>query len=272
MQTIKIKNLSVSIDNEKILSDINLTINQGDVIAIMGPNGHGKSTLFKAIMKHYSLSYDMGDILFDDVSINDYETNDIAQQKVFLATQNPIEIPGLAMLDFYRTLVSNYENNENLNVLDLYSKLNEKMKVLSLDSSLLQRSFNDNFSGGEKKKNEILQLAVLNPDFIFLDEIDSGLDVDALKMISNILQEQRVLNKAICYISHNNGLVNLIPPTKVLLMINGQIVQVGDMSLAQRILSEGYAWVEKELGITISKQKSKDTFENIQLGVCGANR
>ncbi|MCV3754153.1 Fe-S cluster assembly ATPase SufC [Ureaplasma zalophigenitalium] len=271
MESIKIQNLSVSIDNELILQDINLSINRGDIIAIMGPNGHGKTTLFKSIMKHFSLTYETGDIWFDETSIKGCETHDIANRKVFLATQNPIEIPGLMMLDFYRSLLTNYNPDAKMNVLELYSKLKDRMQDLALDVSLLQRSFNDNFSGGEKKKNEILQLAVLDPDFIFLDEIDSGLDIDALKMISNILQEQHNKQKAICYISHNNGLLNLIPPTKVILIVNGRIVQTGDIELAEKILREGYGWVETELGVRMKKQQPIKT-SSLKLGVCGARK
>ncbi|AJQ45432.1 hypothetical protein JM47_02500 [Ureaplasma diversum] len=270
MEKLTIKNLDVQIEGKLILKNFNLEINTNEVVAIMGPNGHGKSTLFKVIMNHYLTEVINGDILVDDQSILGLETNEIANKGIYLANQHPIEIHGLGMLDFLRTIVATKREQKTVNVFDLYQELSEHMKSLALDPALLKRSLNDGFSGGERKKNEILQMLALDPDFILLDEIDSGLDIDALNAIANVLLKIKD-KKAIVYVSHNNRLFKILKPTKVVMIINGQIAQVGGYELAEKIQNQGYKWVEQELGIKVIEDSETDFEFKKGLMSCGAN-
>lgn len=269
MNKLEIKNLSVSIEEMPILDDFNLEINKGEVVAIMGPNGHGKSTLFKAILKHYLTEITSGDILIDGESIKDLETNEIANKGIYLASQHPIEVHGLSTIEFLRSILG-AKTNKSINLFELYQNVNRHMKDLGLDESLLKRSLNDGFSGGERKKNEILQMLVLNPDFVLLDEIDSGLDIDALNSIANVLLAKKD-EKAIVYVSHNNRLFKILKPTKVIMIINGKIAQIGGYELAEKIQAQGYKWVEEELGIKIKSNKNDEDFD-FKKGIvsCGA--
>lgn len=262
MNSLSLKNLKISIENQEILKNINLTINKGETVLIVGPNGHGKSTLLKAIMNHYDTQITNGEILIDNVNVNDLDTSERAKMGLYLASQYPIEIPGVNMLEFLRAMLSSYNNDQKVEILDLYTKINKNIKKLKMNPDLLSRNLNENFSGGERKKNEILQCLILNPDFILLDEIDSGLDIDSLNIISENLKEMQH-DKTIVYISHNNKLFNDIVPDKVVLIVNGQIVTIGDKELAYRIDREGYGWIEKEYNISIIKDnKTKDVFDN----------
>lgn len=255
MQKLKLDNLSVTINNETILEDINLEINAGETVLIVGPNGHGKSTLLKAILKHYDTTISNGKIYIDNEDVTDLETDQIAQKGIYLASQHPVEIPGLNMLDLIRTEA---DQENKISVMKLYQILNQKMKDLKMNNELLKRSINENFSGGERKKNEILQMEIINPDFIFLDEIDSGLDVDALQVISQALLKQKEQKKAIVYISHNNKLLETLIPDKVVLLINGKIAKIGDKSLADQINAEGYEKIAKALNIKLKNTENKD--------------
>ncbi len=254
MKKIAISNLCVTIEDKEILKNLNLTIEAGDVIAIIGPNGHGKSTLLKAIMGHYATKVTKGDIKVDGKSILKLPTNKRANLGIYLAHQNPLEINGVVTIDFLKTAV-NANREKPIKLFEFYKTVNENSAQLNMSQDLLQRYLNEGFSGGEKKKNEILQMNLTNPDFILLDEIDSGLDVDALKTIVKQLKVQVAAKKAIVYVSHNNKLFNEVIPNKVVIIINGTIVKTGDISLARKIDKEGYHFLEKELNIKIHDVK-----------------
>lgn len=256
MQKITLKNLQVEVAGHLILENINLEMHRGDVVLILGPNGHGKSTLLKTLMHHYDTKIVGGDIFIDEDNATNWETDEVARAGMYLASQYPVEIPGVSLLELIRTELQH--NDQKVSVLKLYQMLNQKMKDLNMSQDLLNRSVNENFSGGERKKNEILQMQVLNPDFILLDEIDSGLDVDAVTLISNALQKERELNKAIIYVSHNDKLLANLVPNKVVLIMNGKIVQIGDYSLAQEVNSLGYDGYAKKHGLVLKTEDSAD--------------
>lgn len=264
MKTLELKDLNIEIENKLILKDINLKFETGKTYLIVGPNGHGKSTLFKSIFKHYSTQIKSGKMIFNNENINDLTTDQIAKKGLYLATQSPVEIPGLKTLDLLRNELSNDENKK-IKILDLYKQINEKIKKLDLNEQILKRNINENFSGGEKKKIEILQLELLNPDFIFLDEIDSGLDVSALSVISDILKEQQKQNKAIIYISHNEKLTLSLKPDYVILIIQGEVIEIGDVSLYHKVTNEGYDWTYKKYNLT--KKINKKEFEEFYCNV-----
>lgn len=259
--SLKLINLGVEINHKPILKNINLEINDGDVVAIMGPNGHGKSTLLKSIMKHYDTTISQGEIKLDEEIINDLTTDEIARRGIYFAMQYPVEIPGLGMLELLRNEASKGENK--VSVIELYKIVSKKLKDLNMNPDLLNRNINENFSGGERKKNEILQMQVINPKYIMLDEIDSGLDIDAIDTINQVLSQEKADNKTIIYISHDNKLHSILKPNKVVLIINGEIVEIGDYTLAQEINKIGYQNYAKSKGYKINEDQieNDDSFD-----------
>lgn len=259
--SLKLINLGVEINHKPILKNINLEINDGDVVAIMGPNGHGKSTLLKSIMKHYDTTISHGEIKLDEEIINDWTTDEIARRGIYFAMQYPVEIPGLGMLELLRNEASKGENK--VSVIELYKIVSKKLKDLNMNPDLLNRNINENFSGGERKKNEILQMQVINPKYIMLDEIDSGLDIDAIDTINQVLSQEKADNKTIIYISHDNKLHSILKPNKVVLIINGEIVEIGDYTLAQEINKIGYQNYAKSKGYKINEDQieNDDSFD-----------
>ena len=256
MNTLKLENFNVEIGSKKILNNINLEIKKGDVVAILGPNGHGKSTLLKSILKHYDTTISSGKIFIDNLDVTNSTTDEIAKNGIYYACQHPIEIPGLKTIELLRNELE--IKNKKISIIDLYKNVNKNMENLSLKPEILERSINENFSGGERKKTEILQMQVINPDFIFLDEIDSGLDIDAVNSISNVLIEQKNNNKTIVFITHNEQLLNNLKPNKVILIMNGEIVKISDISLAHEINNYGYEKIAKKLDISISKENDDE--------------
>lgn len=256
---LEIKNFSANIGTKKILSKINAKINHGDVVAIIGPNGHGKSTLLKAIMGHYSIITTSGSIIFNKNVLNKMNTDERARLGLFLATQIPEEIPGVSNIDFIRAAL-NSRLKTPIKFSELFKKVQIALKDLNISPELLKRSVNEGFSGGEKKKNEIFQLKIINPECAMLDEIDSGLDVDALKIIVDQLQKWLNENKnhTLIIVSHYKKLYKLIKPNKVFLMINGTIVKQGDYSLIKKIDSEGYEWIKKKLKINFKDNSTNE--------------
>lgn len=262
-----LKNLNVEINNKLILKNINFSIEPNDIVLILGPNGHGKSTLLKTIMKHYDTKITSGDLIINNKNVNNFTTDQIANEGVYLAMQYPIEIPGLGMLELLRNEIS--RTNEKLNIMDLYKSVNTKMKNLNMNTDLLNRNINENFSGGERKKSEILQMQLLNPKYILLDEIDSGLDVDAINVINNALLEEKNKGKAIIYISHDNKLFNALRPNKTILIMNGEIVKTGDYNLAKQIYQMGYSNFAKQNNIKF-ESTDDDFLKNTNKGFsCG---
>ncbi len=248
MNNIKIKDLNIKIDKKLILKNINLEINKNDIVAILGPNGHGKSTLLKSIMMHYSTEIASGQILIDDLCINNLSTDQITNKGICYISQHPVEIPGLKTIELLRNIVQIQNQDKKISMIDLYKNINDKMTKLNLKSDLLNRYINENFSGGERKKSEILQMELMDSDFIMLDEIDSGLDVDAINTISKVLVDMKNKNKSIIFISHNKELIEALKPNKVILILNGSIHKIGDYNLAVEINNNGY----KNLNINLN--------------------
>ncbi|HIH1253357.1 TPA: Fe-S cluster assembly ATPase SufC [Staphylococcus aureus] len=247
--TLEIKDLHVSIEDKEILKGVNLTINTDEIHAIMGPNGTGKSTLSSAIMGHPSYEVTKGEVLLDGVDILELEVDERAKAGLFLAMQYPSEITGVTNADFMRSAINaKREEGQEINLMQFIKKLDKNMDFLDIDKDMAQRYLNEGFSGGEKKRNEILQLMMLEPKFAILDEIDSGLDIDALKVVSKGINQMRGENFGALMITHYQRLLNYITPDKVHVMYAGKVVKSGGPELAKRLEEEGYEWVKEEFG------------------------
>ncbi|EOD3997321.1 Fe-S cluster assembly ATPase SufC [Staphylococcus aureus] len=247
--TLEIKDLHVSIEDKEILKGVNLTINTDEIHAIMGPNGTGKSTLSSAITGHPSYEVTKGEVLLDGVNILELEVDERAKAGLFLAMQYPSEITGVTNADFMRSAINaKREEGQEINLMQFIKKLDKNMDFLDIDKDMAQRYLNEGFSGGEKKRNEILQLMMLEPKFAILDEIDSGLDIDALKVVSKGINQMRGENFGALMITHYQRLLNYITPDKVHVMYAGKVVKSGGPELAKRLEEEGYEWVKEEFG------------------------
>lgn len=247
--TLEIKDLHVSIEDKEILKGVNLTINTGEIHAIMGPNGTGKSTLSSAIMGHPSYEVTQGEVLLDGVNILELDVDERAKAGLFLAMQYPSEITGVTNADFMRSAINaKREEGQEINLMQFIKKLDKQMDFLDIDKDMAQRYLNEGFSGGEKKRNEILQLMMLEQKFAILDEIDSGLDIDALKVVSKGINQMRGEEFGALMITHYQRLLNYITPDKVHVMYGGKIVKSGGPELAKRLEEEGYEWVKEEFG------------------------
>nr|YP_010201379.1 Iron-sulfur cluster formation ABC transporter ATP-binding subunit [Skeletonema pseudocostatum]QGR23472.1 iron-sulfur cluster formation ABC transporter [Skeletonema pseudocostatum]UAM92006.1 Iron-sulfur cluster formation ABC transporter ATP-binding subunit [Skeletonema pseudocostatum] len=243
---LEIKNLRACIDNNEILKNLNLTINRGEIHAIMGPNGSGKSTFSKIIAGHPAYQVLDGDILFKGSSILDLDPEKRSHLGIFLAFQYPIEIPGVSNEDFLRLAYNSKQkflNKPEVDPIEFFSIINEKLKLVNMSSVFLSRNVNEGFSGGEKKRNEILQMILLESELSILDETDSGLDIDALKIISNGINTFMDSDKAIILITHYQRLLDYIKPDFVHVMQNGKIIKTGNSELAKELELKGYEWL-----------------------------
>ena len=246
MKTLKIKDLYAGIDGLEILKGINLEIKTGEVHAIMGPNGAGKTTLSSTIMGNPKYTITSGEIYLDDTLLNNLEVDERARLGLFIAMQYPSEIPGVTNSDFIRAAL---KHKENIPLYKFIKEYDASVKDLKMSSDLPHRYLNEGFSGGEKKKNEILQMKMLKPNFAILDEIDSGLDVDALKIVGENVSAMVNENFGCLLITHYQRLLDYIKPDYVHILIKGKIVKTGGPELIEKIDKEGYDWVKKELGI-----------------------
>jgi Fe-S cluster assembly ATP-binding protein len=247
---LEIRNLNVAIGEKKILKDFSLTINAGEVHAIMGPNGTGKSTLASVLAGKAEYEVESGEVFFNGVNLLELTPDARALAGVFLAFQYPVEIPGVTTTNFMKAAVNAKRKHDGLEPLDAKSFLqlmNEKRQIVELDKSYLSRSINEGFSGGEKKRNEIFQMAMLNPKLAILDETDSGLDIDALRIVANGVNSLRTKENSFLVITHYQRLLNYIIPDFVHIMYDGKIVKTGDKSLALQMEEKGYDWVKEEL-------------------------
>lgn len=243
---LEIKNLKVSIENNMILNELNLKIQKGEIHAIMGPNGSGKSTFSKVVAGHPAYSILEGDILFKGNSIIELSPEERSHLGIFLAFQYPIEIPGVSNEDFLRLSYNAKQRFFNLPEVDPIEFLGiiiKKMELVKMSPQFLNRNVNEGFSGGEKKRNEILQMVLLNSDICILDETDSGLDIDALKIISNGINNFMTKDKGIILITHYQRLLDYINPTYVHVMQNGKIIKTGSAELAKELEQKGYQWL-----------------------------
>ncbi|KWX83062.1 iron ABC transporter ATP-binding protein [Paenibacillus riograndensis] len=251
MTTLKIEDLRSRIEGKEILKGLNLEIHGGEIHAIMGPNGTGKSTLASALMGHPKYEVTDGRVTLDDEDLLEMEVDERARAGLFLAMQYPSEIAGVTNSDFLRSAVNarRGEGNE-VSLIRFIRQMESKMKGLEMNPEFSHRYLNEGFSGGEKKRNEILQMMLLEPKFVILDEVDSGLDIDALRIVANGVNELRSPDRGFLIITHYQRLLNYITPDFVHVMMQGRIVKSGGPELAHRLEAEGYDWVKEELGIT----------------------
>ncbi|MBQ9181722.1 MAG: Fe-S cluster assembly ATPase SufC [Bacilli bacterium] len=242
MKLLEINNLhTISNDNKKeILKGLSLKINSGEVHVIMGPNGSGKTTLANTIFNNPKYSITSGNIIFDGEELNNLKPNEIAQKKIFMSFQIPVEVPGVTNAQFLKTIKSNL-SDERLNLLKFSKEVRENMNKLKINPDYLNRDLNVGFSGGEKKKNEILQLLTVNPKFAILDETDSGLDVDAIKLVSKGISLYKTKENAVLIITHSTKILKYLDVDYVHILSDGKIVKSGDRSLANFIEENGYA-------------------------------
>ena len=250
MAILEIKDLHVQIEDKEILKGVTLTINTNEIHAIMGPNGTGKSTLAAAIMGHPKYEVTSGSITIDGEDVLAMAVDERAKAGLFLAMQYPSEITGVTNADFLRSGVNaRREEGDEISLMKFIREMDSKMEVLEMEEDMATRYLNEGFSGGEKKRNEILQLMMLKPKFAVLDEIDSGLDIDALKIVSNGINQMRGEGFGCLIITHYQRLLDYIEPDKVHIIMQGKIVKTGGSELAKKLEVEGYDWIKNELGI-----------------------
>ena len=246
---LKIKNLHASVEDTKILKGLNLEVKSGEVHAIMGPNGSGKSTLASVIAGREDYDVTDGDINFQGTDLGELGPEERAREGIFLAFQYPVEIPGVSTTNFMKTAVNQIRESKGEKPLDAVAFLKlmkEKMELVNIRQDLLSRSINDGFSGGEKKRNEIFQMAMLNPKLSILDETDSGLDIDALKIVSNGVNALKSNENATVVVTHYQRLLDYIVPDFVHVLMDGKIVKSGDKNLALELEEKGYDWIKPE--------------------------
>ena len=249
---LSIKNLQAKIGEKQILNGIDLQVNAGEVHAIMGPNGSGKSTLASVLAGREDYEVTAGDVQFNGKNLLDLEPSDRAAEGIFLAFQYPVEIPGVSTINFMKTAVNKirqYRGQSPLDAVAFLQLMKEKMKLVEIDQSLLSRSLNEGFSGGEKKRNEIFQMAMLEPKLAILDETDSGLDIDALKIVAHGVNSLRSKNNATIVVTHYQRLLDYIVPDFVHVLYKGKIVKSGTKELAKELEAKGYDWIKSEAAL-----------------------
>jgi Fe-S cluster assembly ATP-binding protein len=251
---LSVKNLTAKVDGNQILKGVNLEVRAGEIHAIMGPNGSGKSTFSKVLAGHPSYEVTGGEVIFQAENLLELEPEERARNGVFLAFQYPLEIPGVSNLDFLRVAYNSRRKAQGLEEIDAFDfddLVEEKLEVVKMDSAFLNRSLNEGFSGGEKKRNEILQMALLEPDLAILDETDSGLDIDALKIVANGVNQLANEENATIMITHYQRLLDYIVPDYVHVMAKGKIIKSGGKELALELESRGYDWILEEAGVEV---------------------
>ena len=246
---LNIKNLHAKVDGKEILKGINLSINPGEVHAIMGPNGSGKSTLANVLAGRENYTVTAGEIIYLGKDLLALPAEERAREGIFLAFQYPVEIPGVSNINLLKAALNamrRHRGESDLDAMDFLKMVKEKMKLMQMDQSFISRAVNEGFSGGEKKRNEILQMSVLEPKLAILDETDSGLDIDALKIVSNGVNANRTPERSMLVITHYQRLLDFIVPDFVHVLAHGRIVKSGGKELALELEAKGYGWIEKE--------------------------
>ncbi|MFW9597258.1 MAG: Fe-S cluster assembly ATPase SufC [Paludibacter sp.] len=247
---LEIKNLHANINGKEILKGLNLTVRAGEVHAIMGPNGAGKSTLSSVITGNPAFTVTQGEIKFNDKELLDLAPEERANEGIFLSFQYPVEIPGVSMVNFMRTAINEqrkYRNQDPISATDFLRLMREKKELVEMDNKLTNRSVNEGFSGGEKKRNEIFQMAMLEPKLAILDETDSGLDIDALRIVANGVNKLKSPENASIVITHYQRLLDYIVPDFVHVLYDGRIVKSGTKELALELEEKGYDWIKQEV-------------------------
>jgi len=248
---LEIRDLHATVDGKEILRGINLSVKKGEIHAIMGPNGSGKSTLAKILAGHPAYEVTKGEVLFEGRNLLELAPDERAREGVFLAFQYPVEVPGVSNAQFLRLAYNEKRKHlgeEELDPLEFKDLLAERAKVVEMDAGLMSRSVNEGFSGGEKKRNEILQMAVLEPKLAVLDETDSGLDIDALRIVSEGVNKLRTPENAVVLVTHYQRLLNYIVPDQVHVLYKGRIVRTGGKELALELEEKGYDWIKEAVG------------------------
>lgn len=265
MKELKISGLTAEAEGNQILKGIDLDVKAGDVLALLGPNGHGKSTLFNVLMGNPRYKVTGGKATLDGEDLLSLTTDERAKKGLFMAFQNPPDVPGVVTMDFFKAGI-NARRNKPISLFEFYKSTENAYREVGLDSSMASRNLNEGYSGGEKKRNEILQMVLLSPSLCFLDEIDSGLDVDALKQVSEVIQEMRKKGTTFVIISHYEKLYELVEPNRTAVIVNGKVALEGDKTLASRISRDGYSFLQKEYGVKIEKEEKKQ----VSIGECAA--
>lgn len=262
---LKIKDLHVSVKGTPILNGIDLEVGEGETLALLGPNGHGKSTLLGAIMGNPIYEVTSGSIEFDGIDLLSLPVDERSKSGLFLAMQYPAEIPGVNASDFLKAAI-NAHRDAPIKLFEFYSKLQKAYEAVGIPFEMNNRNLNEGFSGGEKKRSEMLQMLLLEPKLAMLDEIDSGLDVDAMQTVSEVIRQEQAKGRSFLVVSHYARLYSMISPSKAAVIVNGKVAVSGGPELIKRIDSEGYEWIKRELGIEIAKP-SKGMNE-VSIGVC----
>ena len=265
MSLLEIRNLHVSVQGKKILDGIDLNLEEGETLALLGPNGHGKSTLLSTIMGNPAFTVESGSINFKGQDLLKLSVDERSKAGLFLAMQIPPEIPGVNSADFLKAAM-NARREKPMSLFEFYTALQNAYKEVGIPFQMSNRNLNEGFSGGEKKRSEILQMILLNPTLSMLDEIDSGLDVDAMQTVSECIRKQQEKGKSFLVVSHYARLYSLIHPTRAAVIVNGKVAVTGGPEVISRIDSEGYEWIKRELGIEIAKPV--ESMNKVSIGVC----
>lgn len=266
MSQLVIKNLEVAVKDKKILRGVTLTVNEGETLALLGPNGHGKSTLLAAIMGNPAFQVTGGSIQLDGQDLLKMTPDLRSKAGIFLAMQYPSEIPGLNSADFLKSAM-NAHRQKPMSLFEFYNALQNAYKDMGIPFEMSKRNLNEGFSGGEKKRNEILQMRLLQPKIAMLDEIDSGLDVDAMQIVAEAIEKEQKRGAGFLIISHYARLYNMVHPTKVAVLINGRIAVEGGPDIIAKIDTNGYEWIKEELGIEIEKEED-GSMNTVSIGSC----
>ena len=271
MSTLEIRNLHVNVEDKEILKGVDLTVNTGEVHALMGPNGNGKSTLLMTIMGHPKYKVTEGSILLDGQDVLSMSVDERSKAGLFIAMQYPQEVPGVTNSDFLKAAV-NAHREQPIKLFEFIRLLDKTIEDVQMDAAIAHRFLNEGFSGGEKKRNEIIQMKLLKPQFAMLDELDSGLDVDAIKIVADNINRLREENEmGLIIVSHYARFYDRITPSHTHVLINGRIVESGDYSLAQKIDAEGYEWLLKKNNITLEEEE-EEVRRAVSLGTCAVNK
>lgn len=265
MDILKIIDLHVNVEDKEILKGVSLTATSGETIALLGPNGHGKSTLLQAIMGNPRYKITSGQVLLNNQDLLAMSVDERSKAGLFLAMQYPSEVAGVVNADFLRASI-NARREKPLSLFNFYRLLNTTYKKMGIPFEMANRSLNEGFSGGEKKRNEILQMILLEPRFSLLDEIDSGLDIDAMSIVAKAIKEEQEKGRGFLVVSHYARLYNMINLTRTIVMVNGKIAVEGGPEIIEKIDTQGYEWIKTELGIDIEKEEP--TMSSVSIGVC----
>ncbi|MDD3938176.1 MAG: Fe-S cluster assembly ATPase SufC [Bacilli bacterium] len=265
MDVLKIVDLHVNVEDKEILKGVSLTARSGETIALLGPNGHGKSTLLQAIMGNPRYKITSGQIFLNDEDLLAMPVDERSKAGLFLGMQYPSEVAGVVNADFLRASI-NARRQKPLSLFQFYRLLDSTYKKMGIPFEMANRSLNVGFSGGEKKRNEILQMILLEPRFALLDEIDSGLDIDAMTVVANAIREEQEKGRGFLVVSHYARLYNMINLNRTIVMVNGKIAVEGGPEIIQKIDTQGYEWIKTELGIDIEKEDP--AMSSVSIGVC----